>query len=154
MNFIRGLMQEMRTRGFWEVVRAVKGHRLGSSKHLVGEDHLGNRYYENRGDSYGRDRWVDYKEARPLRFDPLKVPPAWHAWLAHMVDEAPSKHPVAIPKYQGEITENFTGSSRAYVQPSSPLSPRFAGPERGKLETWTPGNRASNSADKDVLDLK
>src|SRR5579859_3704208 len=62
---------------------------------LVGTDPFGNRYYRERSpralklgggfDSRER-RWVIYKGEA----EASKVPPEWHAWLHHTIDEIPS----------------------------------------------------------------
>ena len=53
----------------------------------VGSDDSGNRYYREKSPPEGRRerRWVIYEgEAEASR-----VPPEWHAWLHHTVDEVP-----------------------------------------------------------------
>lgn len=57
-------------------------------KSRVGEDLLGNVYYETRAmNGYDHTRrWVIYKGAP----DPKTVPPLWHGWLHHQTDEFPS----------------------------------------------------------------
>jgi len=61
---------------------------------LVGADDYGNRYYRLKGDKprrlgggrFSRERrWVIYN-GEP---EGSKVPPEWHAWLHHMVNEVP-----------------------------------------------------------------
>ncbi len=61
---------------------------------LVGSDPFGNRYYRDKsrkvltrgGGRFSREkRWVIYKGAA----EASKVPPQWHAWLHHTVDELP-----------------------------------------------------------------
>ena len=57
---------------------------------LVGTDAFGNRYYRDRGHHAGKDRrtrrWVLFAgEAEASR-----VPPMWHAWLHHTIDDVPS----------------------------------------------------------------
>ena len=61
---------------------------------LAGSDAYGNRYYRLKGDKpqrlgagrFSRERrWVIY-DGEP---EGSKVPPEWHAWLHHMVDEVP-----------------------------------------------------------------
>ncbi len=54
---------------------------------FVGNDSLGNRYYEEKTKSVydGRQqrRWVIYKS----RHDVAKIPPEWHAWLHYRSDK-------------------------------------------------------------------
>jgi len=61
---------------------------------LVGSDAYGNRYYRDRGATplrrgggrFSREkRWVIYN-GEP---EASKVPPEWHAWLHHTVNELP-----------------------------------------------------------------
>jgi NADH:ubiquinone oxidoreductase subunit len=61
---------------------------------LVGTDSYGNRYYRERGAKplrrgggrFSREkRWVIYN-GEP---EASKVPPEWHAWLHHTIDEVP-----------------------------------------------------------------
>ncbi|QCS24712.1 hypothetical protein FEC77_06635 [Rickettsia parkeri] len=53
----------------------------------VGEDEFLNQYYESRNIDYlGRPRrFVIYKNVN----EPTKIPPSWHAWLHHLVNEIP-----------------------------------------------------------------
>ena len=62
--------------------------------HFVGQDELGNRYYEARDDrdSYDRGRkrrWVIYKGYA----DASKVTAEWHGWLHYTFDEPPTSEP-------------------------------------------------------------
>lgn len=69
---------------------------------LVGTDQFGNRYYREKSarqlrrgggfDSRER-RWVIYKGEA----EASKVPPEWHAWLHHTIDEVPAD--AGKPKY-------------------------------------------------------
>ena len=71
---------------------------------LVGTDDYGNRYYRLKGDKpqrlgggrFSRERrWVMYK-GEP---EGSKVPPEWHAWLHHTVDEVPEpRHALSVGK--------------------------------------------------------
>ena len=59
---------------------------------LAGEDEQGNRYYTERkpskmpGSVLKQRRWVIYNGPA----EPTRVPPEWHAWLHHIVDDAPT----------------------------------------------------------------
>lgn len=125
----------------------------------MGEDELKNRYFEDRSETYGRDRWVEYVDERNP--DSLKVTPEWHAWLHHNTDAAPSMQPLPAPLYQVDAGGNPTGTLDAYVPPHHRLHKRFHGSALEKFEPWRPqGGAAASSAaaaaaaDKDVLDLK
>ena len=67
----------------------------------VGTDSFGNRYYRERGSRklrrgggrFSREkRWVIY-QGEP---EGSKVPPEWHAWLHHTVDEVPRMRTLAV----------------------------------------------------------
>ncbi|KXS19543.1 hypothetical protein M427DRAFT_452850 [Gonapodya prolifera JEL478] len=53
---------------------------------LIGQDHLGNQYYENRNEAWGRHRWVEYERwSWPGEAD--RVPAEWHGWLSKSHDD-------------------------------------------------------------------
>ena len=55
-------------------------------KAQVGEDSLGNVYYEGGRDTAGRPRrWVIYSGSN----DASRVPPEWFSWLHHQIDTVP-----------------------------------------------------------------
>jgi NADH:ubiquinone oxidoreductase subunit len=110
---------------------------------LVGTDSFGNRYYrekgrrqlERGGGRYSREkRWVMYKGAP----EASKVPPEWHAWLHHTVDEVP--RPGDRPRYpwQKEHQPNLTGTPHAYHPPGSVLRGGRRARATGDYEPWTP----------------
>lgn len=124
--------------------------------HTVGEDKFRNRYFEDKTESYGRDRWVEYiDEVNP---DSLKVEPEWHAWLHHNTDDPPSEHPLPKPVYEKPSAGNPTGTSEAYVPPHHRLSKNFDGNATEKYEPWIPqgGKTSKDKTDieENVLDLK
>lgn len=51
-------------------------HRLGSKPYFVAEDEAGNRFFSNPALPAGRDRWVEYAEAK--NFDAVKIAPEWY----------------------------------------------------------------------------
>ena len=107
----------------------------------VGADAYGNRYYRLRGDKprrlgggrFSRERrWVIYQG------DPegSKVPPEWHAWLHHTVDEVPQprpRHPWEKPHQP-----NLTGTPLAYHPRGSVLRGGHRAPATGDYEPWSP----------------
>ena len=109
---------------------------------LIGTDQFGNRYYRERSprplrrgggfDSRNR-RWVVYKGEA----EASKVPPEWHAWLHHTVDELPRldrpRHPWEKPHQP-----NMTGTPNAYFPPGSILGGGRRPPATGDYEPWTP----------------
>ena len=108
---------------------------------LVGTDPFGNRYYRMRprgplqrgGGRFSRERrWVLYR-GEP---EATKVPPEWHAWLHHTVDEIPgarSRYP-----WEREHQPNMTGTARAYHPRGSVLRGGHRAPATGDYEPWTP----------------
>lgn len=105
-------------------------------KTQVGEDHLGNIYYEGGKDPNGiTRRWVIYNGSN----DASRVPPEWFSWLHHQIDSVPDQALPAPKAWEipGEV--NLTGSQLAY-RPSGALE---KGGHRaratGDYEAWTPG---------------
>ena len=106
---------------------------------FVGEDELGNRYYEARTDrdSYDRGRkrrWVIYKGYA----DASKVTPDWHGWLRYTFDEPPTVEPFVIKPWEKGHLPNLTGTIHAR-RPQGAIS---RGGERqhatGDYEAWKP----------------
>ena len=82
---------------------------------LVGQDELGNRYYEalDDRDSYDRGRkrrWVVYKGYA----DASKVTPDWHGWLRYTFDEPPTTAPLPRKAWEKDHQPNLTGTIHAY----------------------------------------
>jgi len=110
---------------------------------LVGTDVFGNRYYRDKsqrklergGGRFSREkRWVLYNgEAEGSR-----VPPEWHAWLHHTVNEIPSDG--GKPKYvwQKPHQPNLTGTPDAYRPPGSVIRGGHRAPTTGDYEAWKP----------------
>ncbi|PWN23887.1 NDUFA12-domain-containing protein [Microstroma glucosiphilum] len=84
---------------------------LGDAKggKLVGEDSIGNKYYEDPDEIPGRHRWVEFKSAD---FNASQCEPAWHAWLKHIQTEPPTTNPRMQNKHTWESApqENLTGT--------------------------------------------
>ena len=101
----------------------------------VGSDQFGNRYYRGRTpDRHGRERrWVLYEG----EVEGSRVPPEWHAWLHHTVDEPPLEARPRRP-WQKEHVPNLTGTPEAYRPPGH----EFEGARRargdGDYEPWQP----------------
>lgn len=154
----RALMNEARARGTWGTIRAVKMNKFGSLRFLVGEDEQGNRFFENPGETYGRDRWVEYSDVK--NFDASNISPRWHAWLHKMTDTVVD--PAKDPTYVRPVTRNLTGTPAAYVPSAHRNSGAGSGPAPSKYESWepstgsagAPGGKKGEELGKDVLDLK
>ena len=81
---------------------------------FVGEDLFGNTYYQTRD---AKRRWVLYKGLA----EPSLVPPEWHGWLHHTVDEPPTVAPPKVKAWEKEHLPNLTGTPFAYRPPGSLL---------------------------------
>jgi len=98
-------------------------------KTQVGEDSLGNTYWEGGTTPQGTTRrWVIYQGAN----DTSRVPPDWFSWLHHQIADVPDQSLPAPRQWQKPAVPNMTGTALAY-HPSGAL-------EKG-------GNRASATGD-------
>ncbi|MET0546836.1 MAG: NADH:ubiquinone oxidoreductase subunit NDUFA12 [Caulobacterales bacterium] len=103
---------------------------------FVGEDDVGNRYFEERKPSLeGRKRrWVIY----PGYPEASSVPPVWSSWLHHTIDEAPSSGEPVLRAWEKPHQPNLTGTALAY-KPKGSLSRQSARPKvAGDYEAWRP----------------
>ena len=101
----------------------------------MGEDALGNVYYEGRKDTAGNPRrWVIYQGAN----DASRVPPEWVAWLHRQVEDVPDRSLPPPRQWQKPAAANLTGTPLAY-RPAGALE---KGGQRaaatGDYEAWTP----------------
>ncbi len=104
---------------------------------FVGEDDFGNRYFEQRKIQTGRKvkrRWVLYKDYA----EASAVPPEWHAWLHHIVEEPPTTHPPKRQRWEKEHRANPTGTPQAYRPPGSLSGTGERAPATGDYEAWRP----------------
>lgn len=106
---------------------------------FVGQDELGNRYYEARDDrdSYDRGRkrrWVIYKGYA----DASKVTADWHGWLHYTFDEPPTSEPFKVKAWEKDHLPNLTGTIYAR-RPQGAIS-RGGDRQRatGDYEAWKP----------------
>lgn len=110
---------------------ATLGTALFSARHgsKVGEDDLGNRYFEGKG-----RRWVMYAGSN----DVSRVPPEWYAWLTRLIDDVPDLALPPPPKFLKAATANLTGTAAAY----RPTGAMEKGGRRqaasGDYQAWTP----------------
>ncbi|XP_050728827.1 NADH dehydrogenase [ubiquinone] 1 alpha subcomplex subunit 12-like [Eriocheir sinensis] len=100
---------------------------------LVGEDALGNKYYENKQLTLGRNRWVIYNPSVGTDYDASMVPAEWFGWLHHKTDQPPTVVPPTAYTWQSGHQENVTGTADAFTPYST---------TRPKVEAWTPPRRA------------
>ncbi|HWB51897.1 MAG TPA: NADH:ubiquinone oxidoreductase subunit NDUFA12 [Stellaceae bacterium] len=108
---------------------------------LVGTDRYGNRYYRLKrdhpsgrgGGRFSRERrWVIYN-GEP---EGSKVPPEWHAWLHHTVNEVPGER--RRYAWEKDHQPNMTGTPYAYHPRGSVLRGSHRAPATGDYEPWTP----------------
>ncbi|MBX3592937.1 NADH:ubiquinone oxidoreductase subunit NDUFA12 [Sphingomonas sp.] len=102
----------------------------------VGEDALGNVYYEGGQDMHGMTRrWVIYKGSN----DASRVPPDWSSWLHHQIDDVPDRALPPVRAWEKPAAANLTGTAAAY-RPAGALEQGGARiGATGDYEAWTPG---------------
>lgn len=103
----------------------------------VGEDEMGNVYYEGGKDVDGYTRrWVIYAGEA----EGSAVGSGWHGWLHHRVDTPPSKEDYKPYDWQKTHQPNLTGTPAAYRPKGSMLNPELRPEVTGDYDAWTPGN--------------
>ena len=98
---------------------------------LVGCDTFGNQYYREKR---GHRRWVIYHGG----VEASAVPPMWHAWLHHTMDEPPLERAAARP-WEKEHQPNLTGTPDAYRPPGDLQRGGERDKATGDYEPWRPG---------------
>ena len=110
---------------------------------LVGTDQFGNRYYREKGRRVlkrgaGREsrerRWVLYNG----EVEASRVPPEWHGWLHHTVNEVPTASGQKRYAWQKDYVPNLTGTPDAYRPPGSVLRGGHRSRATGDYEPWNP----------------
>src|ERR1700754_3632154 len=94
----------------------------------VGSDSFGNRYFREKRKAPAmavegkrtvsiahEKRWVLYTGEA----EASKVPPVWHAWLHHTIDQIPTGAAPLGHSWQKEHVPNMTGTPEAYRPPGS-----------------------------------
>lgn len=104
-------------------------------KTRMGEDHLGNVYYEGGKDTNGNPRrWVIYEGSN----DASRVPPAWFSWLHHQVDDVPERALPPVRAWQKPAVPNLTGTALAYRPAGALEKGGRRAAATGDYEAWTP----------------
>jgi NADH:ubiquinone oxidoreductase subunit len=110
---------------------------------LVGHDAFGNRYFRDKrhlpqarggGRPSREKRWVLYDGEA----DGSRVPPEWHGWLHHTVNEVPKDGDTPHYPWQKPHQPNLSGTAKAYRPPGSVL---VGGPRErttSDYEPWHP----------------
>ncbi len=102
-------------------------------KSRVGEDSLGNVYWQGGQDTAGNPRrWVIYSGSN----DASRVPPDWFSWLHHQVDAVPD--PSQTHRWQKPAAANQTGSALAYRPAGALEKGGRRAAATGDYEAWTP----------------
>ena len=119
---------------WWE--GATIGTSLGlRGKTRVGEDSIGNFYYEGGRDGSGIvRRWVIYAGAN----DASRVPPEWFGWLHHQVDDVPDRALPPARHWEKPAIPNMTGTALAYRPPGALEKGGRRAAATGDYEAWTP----------------
>ena len=104
---------------------------------LVGEDALGNRYYQSR-DSKSYDgrkrRWVLFNGYA----DASKVPAEWHGWLHYTVDQPPTEQPFTRRAWMKPHAPNLSGTPMAW-RPRGSIARSGERPRAtGDYQAWRP----------------
>ncbi len=82
----------------------------------VGEDALGNVYFETKaGKSGPRRRWVIYNGSN----DASRVPAEWHGWLHGSYDGVPESNLPPPRIWEAEYSPNATGTATAATRAAS-----------------------------------
>lgn len=115
------------TFGTW-LGTATKGTR-------VGHDAEGNVYYEG-GKTVGglARRWVMYNGLN----DASRVPPEWHGWLHHMIDDVPENALPPARIWQKPPSRNQTGTVHAYRPAGAPEAGGERAVATGDYQPWSP----------------
>ncbi len=105
---------------------------------LVGTDEFGNKYYcspKKKHDRHGRQRrWVMYN-GMP---EASKVPPEWHAWLHHTVDEPLTEEAAQAKPWQKRHLPNLTGTKGAYRPSGHDTLGGQRASTSGDYQAWEP----------------
>jgi NADH:ubiquinone oxidoreductase subunit len=110
---------------------------------LVGVDQFGNRYYREKSHRpLQRGGGLDSRERRWVMYngevEASRVPPLWHAWLHHTIDEVPVDTGRKRYPWEKEHLPNLTGTEFAYRPPGSLLRGGHRPPATGDYEPWKP----------------
>jgi NADH:ubiquinone oxidoreductase subunit len=104
-------------------------------KTQVGEDSLGNTYWEGGRDTAGNPRrWVIYAGAN----DTSRVPPEWFSWLHHQIEAAPDRSLPAPRTWEKPSVPNLTGTALAYRPQGALEKGGHRAAATGDYEAWSP----------------
>tara|TARA_B100002019_G_C20731023_1_gene339355 strand:- start:35 stop:394 length:360 start_codon:yes stop_codon:yes gene_type:complete len=89
---------------------------------LVGKDHFGNKYYENKKGN----RWVIYSD----EIDASKIPVEWYSWMHFTPNKIEKNHELKKYEWQKPHQHNLTGTDKAYYPNQSKNA------AKKKYKTW------------------
>ena len=119
--------------------RVARRHLEGRKGELVGEDELGNKYYQDVSSQQGRNRWVVPPNADD--YSAANVPRGWHGWLHHANDE-PGLPNAAALTYEDDAPRFARGTSSAGTHlPKGHFSRAKPGEVTrswARYQSWTP----------------
>ena len=115
---------------------ATIGTTIGlRGKKRVGDDALGNVYYEGGRDTNGQPRrWVIYAGAN----DVSRVPPEWYSWMLHMIDDVPDRALPPVRRWEKPALPNMTGTALAYRPQGALEKGGRRAAATGDYEAWDP----------------
>jgi NADH:ubiquinone oxidoreductase subunit len=115
---------------------ATWGTMIGlRGKSRMGDDSLGNVYWEGGRDTAGRKRrWVIYNGAN----DSSRIPPEWFSWLHHQVDDVPDQSLPPPRRWQKDPLPNMTGTGDAYRPRGALEKGGKRAAATGDYEAWSP----------------
>jgi NADH:ubiquinone oxidoreductase subunit len=133
LNFLRSIFT------WWNGATINARFHITRRGAYVGQDELGNRYFEARDDSDSYDkgrkrRWVIYKGYA----DASKVAVEWHGWLHYTFDEPPTAENLPRRAWEKEHRPNLTGTIHAYKPQGAISHGGVRQKATGDYEAWTP----------------
>ena len=132
LNFLKSIFT------WWNGATVGARFHIGRRGVFIGQDDLGNRYYEAKDakDSYDgrRRRYVVYNGYA----DASKVPAEWHGWLHYTFDEPPTRAPLKRKRWEKDHLPNLTGTPYAWRPKGSLARGGDRASAAGDYEAWTP----------------
>jgi len=106
---------------------------------FVGTDEFGNRYYRTKGGKIDpglgfERRWVIYSGYAEASM----VPPSWHGWLHHTVDQPPTEEKIIPHPWEKPHHPNLTGTPAALRPSGSVLAQARRPHATGDYKAWSP----------------
>lgn len=113
----------------WGTIFGLRG------KTRVGEDSLGNVYWQGGSDTNGQPRrWVIYNGPN----DASRVPPEWFSWMHHQIDDIPERSLPPMRAWQKPPQPNLTGTPFAHRPQGALEKGGKRSSATGDYEAWTP----------------